>query len=262
MDKIKLYFTAMAIILCLMLGGCSFGDINSKPEESAQSEMPEADSSAGNQNSRIEVQEGDVIFNLLADEEMQKLFAAAEPALTISGTPDYSDISTEELLKMANEPYRDENGLTVLDRLGENDVFYTEEEAEDWTGASGQETGWTEFDASLYEEEGLLEYHASELRPDGKDGEKADIPAEIAALIPFGMKDSDTYMEDDTSRMLILPGRTQEDFDEAVRLAVKEGFSDGTAYSVGGMKIYEALKDDETVLTIMLNESALMISLE
>ena len=113
----------------------------------------------------------------------------------------------------------------------------------------------------MYETEGTLEYPTSELQPNEGDTGKSDIPEEIAALIPFGIKDSDTYMEDDASRMLIMPGRTEKDFKEAVRLAETEGFTGGSTYSINGMTIFEVEKDN-TVLTIMLNESALMISLE
>lgn len=252
MDKIKSYFAVMLAILCLVLSGCGSGDIKTEP---MQSETP------ANNGSETGTLQDDMILKMLSDEEMQELYAAAEPALTIAGTPDYSDISTEELLKMANEPYRDENGLTVLDRLGENDVFHSEEEAEAWTGASGKEDGWTEFDVSVYETEGTLEYPTSEIQPNEGDTGKSDIPEEIAALIPFGIKDSDTYMEDDASRMLIMPGRTEKDFKEAVRLAETAGFIGGNTYSIKGMTIYEAEKN-KTVLTIMLSESSLMISLE
>lgn len=252
MGKIKSYFVVMLAILCLVLSRCGSGDIKTEPE---QSETPVSN------RSEVGASQDDMILKMLSDEEMQELYAAAEPALTIAGTPDYSDISTEELLRMANEAYRDENDLTVLDRLGENDVFHSEKEAEAWTGASGKENGWTEFDVSAYETEGALEYPPSELQPNEGDTGKADIPEEIAALIPFEIKDVDTYMEDDTSSMLIMPGRTEKDFTEAVRLAETEGFIGGNTYSIKGMTIYEAEKN-KTVLTIMLSESSLMISLE
>jgi len=66
----------------------------------------------------------------------------------------------------------------------------------------------------------------------------------------------------DTRLIIIdMPGRTEKDFTEAVRLAETAGFIGGNTYSIKGMTIYEAEKN-KTVLTIMLSESSLMISLE
>lgn len=247
MGKIRIF--AVFAVICLLIAGCAKTGPSAEP---ASTETPFTQETPDPDNARPTASDD--------EESMQEAYAAADSGLTDYGTPDYSGIPTEELLKIAAEPYTDADGLTVLERDGMDDYFRSQEEAAAWTGDAEGGEGWNSFDVSVYENEGTLEYPVAEGTENIGTAAETDVPEELECLIPFGMRDGDSYIEDETTRMVMLPGREKKDFDEALRLADAAGYS-GESYSFNGMSVYEG-NNGKYTLSIVLNASSLMISIE
>ncbi len=188
------------------------------------------------------------------------------------GLPDLSGYTTEELWDMYEHPENwDSDTLDQCDSdIGpdEEEPYSDSETDADYVFDLGE---WHDYDPGDWAPgpEQFFDYDDADQAPaDDYDSEDTDaslyseIPEKYAFLLPDGMRNGDTAMEEDGTFVLSLQDRGSDDFKAMVKRLKDAGYTkDANEMDIMGISMYEAGNGSETV-TIMLQNGAILASFE